>query len=81
VLRSQEKIVVLVKQRTVEGNESLPLLVVELGVVCVILRVLCVVHFDALVFHHYKASIDPFDLSNKLFLGNGSRLRLLDQLG
>jgi len=54
----------------------LPLLIVELWVIPVAAK--GAVHFDALVFDHDKVSVDALDLDNKLLLGDGSCLRLLD---
>jgi len=81
MLRRQEKIVVLVQERAVQGNKGLPLLVVEFYDVGVgRLGVLGAVDLDTFVFHHDEAGVNTFDLGYKLFLRNWAGLRLLNQL-
>lgn len=64
-----------------EGNQRLPLFVVEFGVFGVALRILGIIDFDALVFNHDEAGVNALDFGDKLLLRYWPRLWLLDQLG
>lgn len=75
VLTSKEEVVVFVQQRAMEGNKSLPLLVVDLVVRCGGLRR---IHLDALGLQHDKPRVNTLDLSNQLLVGDGFRLWLRD---
>jgi hypothetical protein len=79
VLGGEEEVVVFVKQGPVEGDQGLPLIVVEL-VGRVALRTLIVVHLDALALYHDEAGVDAFDFGHELLLGDGPGLGLLDDL-
>src|SRR4051794_16388198 len=83
VLTCKEEVMMLVEQGSVQGNEGLPLFVIEGEFGLILLESggmscgLLGVHLDALCFHHYKLNIDAFDLRNQLFmryrLGQGLR--------
>jgi hypothetical protein len=80
VLGSKEEVVVLVEESAMEGDQSLPLVVVKL--VCrIALGALVVVDFDAFALHHDETGVDTLDLGHQLLLGDGTGLGLLDKLG
>lgn len=75
MLRGQEEIMMLMKQRTMEGNQCLPLFVIELRVGISVGR-LSIVNLNTLGLNHDKASVDSFHFGNELVLRDGSRLWL-----
>jgi hypothetical protein len=81
MLRSQKEVVVFVEQGTVQSNESLPLIVVEFLIGGLKLRILSVVDLDVFALDHNEAGVYALDLGDKLLLGDGPSLRLLDEFG
>jgi hypothetical protein len=69
----------LMEEGSMKSYEGLPLLVVEFVADDIGLGVLSVVDLYTLTFHHYKASVDAFDLGDELLLRYGPCLGLLDE--
>lgn len=63
MLRSEEEVVMLVEQAAVEGNQSLPLVIVELAG-GVALRGLVIDHLNALALEHFYAGVDALDFGH-----------------
>jgi len=80
VLGGEEEVVVFVEQGAMEGNQSLPLLVVEFAGGFLLLGRQCLINFDTLALHHDKSGVDALDLGYQLFLGDGPGLGLFEKL-
>lgn len=79
MLASQEKVVMFVQERTMQSNQGLPLLIVQLRTSFSV-RCLRVINLDAFALNHNKTGVDALDFGNKLLLGDGSCFGLLQQL-
>ena len=79
VLGRQKKVVMLVQQCSMQGDQCLPLVVT--GFVCGVGLHLVVGDFDAFPFQHHEAGVDALNLGHELFLRNGTCFRLLDGVG
>ena len=62
-----------------QGDQGLPLLMIDRFVGWICLGILGIVDLDAFALDHNKTGIDSLDLSNKLLLGNGACLGLLKE--
>ena len=77
----KEEVVMLMQQGAVEGNQGLPLIVVQLvGWVGLRSRNMVVVDLDAFALDHNQAGVDTLDLGDELLLGDWLRLGLLHDL-
>jgi hypothetical protein len=75
MLRGKKEVMMFVKQGSMKGDQSLPLLIVQTigGVGVSILR--CV-HLDTLVFDHDQTRVYTLDFTHKLLLADGASFGL-----
>jgi Tfp pilus assembly protein PilF len=75
VLGAEKEVIIFVKQETVEMNQRLPLSIAKTVASTV------VYHFDALLLHHNKTSVNAFSFDQQALLRNRTTLGLLNNFG